>query len=65
MAKTEFVISKCLTDLWEVKDSISREVAHLPTRQALEAIHEMARAAMEELGFAYGESTLREKPKEK
>lgn len=44
-------ISKRLTEVWEWKDAIYKEVAHLSTDQALSAILEKARLAAEKYGI--------------
>jgi len=47
MSKPELIISKRLRELWECKEAIYREVAHLPLDQALEEILNKAHAAAE------------------
>ena len=53
-------ISKRLEEVLEVKDAIYREVAHLPLREAIKAIHEMAHEAAKDCPFVR-EATLRKR----
>ncbi len=48
--RTEY-IPRALREVWEWKDSIYREVKHLPRKQALQKIIENAEIAARELGF--------------
>jgi hypothetical protein len=45
MSREPFRVSKSLTEIWEIRDAIAQEVAHLPRREALSAIVKMAAEA--------------------
>ncbi|MDQ6631274.1 MAG: hypothetical protein M3Y82_05905 [Verrucomicrobiota bacterium] len=51
-------VPKAQREVWEWKDSISQEVKHLPTGQALRKILETASRATEQLGFAPEQASI-------
>ncbi len=48
MTRSELVISKRLQEVWDWKEAIYKEVAHLPTHEALREIHRKARLVAEQ-----------------
>jgi hypothetical protein len=60
-SKEEF-IPRALQEVWEWKDSIQRDVQHLPPREALREIMRMAHAVAVEQGLATPAGKIAETP---
>jgi hypothetical protein len=55
-------VSKALREVWAWKEASYREVAHLPTREALREIIRRSQAVARELGFEPAEPPSRRHP---